>query len=77
MRTNQNQGPAVTRNLSTSLETERSTFQTSDIESNLRWTQDRINASACLQRYLYALPSGEYFGKGYYVVATDGSLQLN
>ena len=49
----------------------------SDIESNLRWTPDRINASQCLQRYLDALPSGEYFGKGYQVVATDGSLQLN
>ena len=62
---------------SKSLESERATFQASDIESNLRWTPDRINASPCLQRYLDALPSGEYFGKGYQVVATDGSLRLN
>jgi len=33
--------------------------------------------SPCLQRYLYALPNGEYVGKGYRVVATDGSLRLN
>ena len=63
--------------VSKSLENERATFQASDIESNLRWTPDRINASPCLQRYLDALPSGEYFGKGYQVVATDGSLRLN
>jgi len=63
--------------VSKSLENERATFQASDIESNLRWTPDRINASPCLQRYLDALPSGEYFVKGYQVVATDGSLRLN
>jgi len=63
--------------VSKSLENERATFQASDIESNLRWTHDQINASPCLQRYLDALPSGEYFGKGYQVVATDGSLRLN
>jgi len=72
---NQNQGPVVTRNLCH--ETERSLFQTIDIESNLRWTPDRINTSPCLQRHLDALPSGEYFGKGYQVVATDGSQRLN
>jgi len=33
--------------------------------------------TACLQQYLDALPSGEYFEKGYQVVATDGSLRLN
>ena len=26
---------------------------------------------------IWTLPSGEYFGKGYQVVATDGSLRLN
>ena len=31
----------------------------------------------CLQRYLDALPSDEYFGKGYQVVATDATLRLN
>jgi len=62
--------------VSKSLENERATFQASDVESNLRWTPDRINASPCLQRYLDALPSGEYFGKGYQVVATNGSLQI-
>ena len=60
-----------------SLETGRATFQASDIESNLRWTPDRINALPCLKRYFDALPSGEYFRKGYQVVATDGSLHLN
>jgi len=50
------------------LENERATFQASDIESNLRWTPDQFNASPCLQRFLDALPSGEYFGKGYQVV---------
>ena len=63
--------------MSISLQTARATFQTSDIESNLHWTPDRINASPSLQRYLNALPSGEYFGKGYQVVVTDESLQLN
>jgi len=63
--------------VSKSLENERATFQASDIESNLCWTPDRMNASPCLQRYLDALLSGEYFGKGYQVVATDGSLRLN
>jgi len=63
--------------VSKSLENARATFQASDIESNIRWTPDRINASPCLQRYLDALPSGEYFEKGYQVVATDGSLRLN
>jgi len=29
------------------------------------------------QRYVNALPNGEYFGKVYQVVATDGSLRLN
>jgi len=38
---------------------------------------DQSNASPCLQRYLDALPRGEYFGKGYQVIATDGSLRLN
>jgi len=63
--------------VSKSLENQRATFQVSDIESNLRWTPGRINASPCLQRYLDVLPSGEYFGKGYQVVSTDGSLRLN
>jgi len=63
--------------VSKSLKNERATFQASDIESNLCWTPDRINTSPCLQQYLDALPSGEYFGKGYQVVATDGSLRLN
>jgi len=63
--------------VSKSLENVRATFQVSDIESNLRWTPDQINASPCLQRYLDTLPSGEYFGKGYQVVATDGSSRLN
>jgi len=63
--------------VSKSLEAEAATFQASDIESNLRWTPDRMNASPCLQRYLDALPSGKYFGKGYQVVTTDGSLRLN
>jgi len=40
--------------VNTSLETERSTFQTSDIESNLRWTPNQNSASPCLQRYLGA-----------------------
>jgi len=62
--------------VSTSLETKRSTFQASDIETNLRWTPDQVNASPCLQRYLNALQSGEYFGKGHQGVATDGSLRL-
>ena len=62
--------------VSKSLETDRATFQASDIKSNLRWMPDRINASPCLQRYLDALPNGEYFGKEYQVVAT-GSLRLN
>jgi len=35
--------------MSTSLKTERSTFQASDFESNLCWTPDRNNASPCLQ----------------------------
>jgi len=35
--------------VSKSLENERATFQASDIESNLRWTPDQINASSCLQ----------------------------
>jgi len=63
--------------VSKSLENERATFQVSDIESNLRWTPDRINASPCLQRYPDALPCDDVFGKGYQVVATDGSLRLN
>ena len=33
-----------------SLETERATFQASDIEFNLRWTPDRNKASPCLER---------------------------
>jgi len=49
--------------VSKSLENERAFFQASDIESNLRWTPDRINASPCLQRYLDALPSGDTLGK--------------
>ena len=36
-----------------------------------------IELTPRLQRYLDALPSGEYFGKDYQVVATDGSLRLN
>jgi hypothetical protein len=60
----------------TSLRTERSSFQASDIESNLPWTPERINASPCLQRYLNAPPSDEHFGKGYQVVATDATLRL-
>jgi len=32
---------------------------------------------SCLRRYLDALPSGGYFGRGHLVVATDGSLPLN
>jgi len=63
--------------VSKSLENERATFQASDIESNLRWTPDQINALSCLQRYLDVFPSGEYFGKGYQVVVTDVSLWLN
>jgi len=63
--------------VSTSLDTKRSTSQASDVKSNLRWTPDRINASPCLQWYLNTLPSGEYFGKGYQVVATHGSSLLN
>jgi len=63
--------------VSKSLEIERATFQVSDIESNLRWTPDGINASPCLQRYLDELQSGEYFGEGYQVVVTDESLRLN
>jgi len=47
------------------------------IESNFRWTLDRINASPCLQRNLDTLSSGEYFGNGYQVVATNESLRLN
>jgi len=63
--------------VSISLETERSPFQTSDIESILCWTSNWIDASPCLQWYLNTLPSGEYFGKDYQVVATNGSLWLN
>ena len=33
--------------VSKSLESERATFQASDIESNLRWTPDQINALPC------------------------------
>jgi len=40
--------------VSKSLQTERATFQASDVP-------DRINASPCLQQYLDALPSGECF----------------
>jgi ribonuclease HI len=38
---------------------------------------DQINASPYLQRYLDVLPSGEYCGKCYQVVATDGSSRPN
>jgi len=49
--------------VSKSLKTERSTFQTSKFESNLRWMPDQSNASPCLQRILQRILAVEGAGK--------------
>ena len=75
-RMHQNQGPAVTQILDEQISRNWKSHS-SEIESNLRWTPDRINVLPCLQRYLDALPIRQYLGQGYHVVVSDRSLQLN
>jgi len=49
---------------------------TEDAEAGNFWDPYQDPPTPCLKTYLRALPSGQHYGKGSCIVATDGSLRL-